>query len=163
MDFWIIVGHWNDFTNKWIYSGILVQINLLSWTRSGLGGDYDGLVRECFGLTINYGVLCRQIFTYAFRRHIQKLSLDKGPLIHSSLFFVKKMKERNVCWCIYHVEFDELWKGLNYMCTSFGIHSQSQCDYDCKEICRSTDGTKGYDACMGSSTTYVRLIVLWNQ
>jgi hypothetical protein len=47
------------------------------------------------------------------------------------------------------------------MFTSFGIHSQSQCDYDCEEICASIDGTKGYDACMGSSTTYAWLIVLW--
>jgi hypothetical protein len=50
-DFRIIVGHWIDFTIKWIYNEIiLVQNNLLLWTRSGLGGDYGGLVMESFGL-----------------------------------------------------------------------------------------------------------------
>ena len=30
-------------------------------------------------------------------------------------FWVKRMKERNVCCCIYHVEFQELLQGLNYL------------------------------------------------
>jgi hypothetical protein len=151
LDFWIIVGHWIDITIKWINIGVLVQINLLLWTRSGLGGAYGGLVKECFKLTMAYGVLCRQSFTYTPKGHIQKLSLDKGPLIHASL--CEKDEKRNVCCYIYHVELDELQKNLNYMCTSSGIHSQSQCDYDYEEICASIDGTKGCDACMGSSTT----------
>jgi hypothetical protein len=35
-------------------------------------------------------------------------------------FFVKKMMEHNVCYCIYHVEMDELCIGLNNMHTKFG-------------------------------------------
>jgi len=56
------------------------------WTISGLGSDYGGLVKECFRLIMDYGVLCRHSFIYASKRHIQKLSLDKGPLIHSCFF-----------------------------------------------------------------------------
>jgi hypothetical protein len=52
IDFKIIVGRWIEFIIKWIYNEILVQNNLLLWTRSGLGGDYDGL-------TMDYGVLRR--------------------------------------------------------------------------------------------------------
>jgi hypothetical protein len=59
MDFWIVVGHWIDFTIKWINIGVLVKINMLLWTRSGLGGDYGELVKECFRFTMDYGVLCK--------------------------------------------------------------------------------------------------------
>jgi hypothetical protein len=43
------------------------------------------------------------------------------------------------------------------MCMKFGIHSQ--CDCECDESCEST--TVEFNACIGSSTTYVGLIVLW--
>ena len=30
-------------------------------------------------------------------------------------YFVKKLKDRNVCCCIYHVEMEELRVGFNYI------------------------------------------------
>ena len=42
-------------------------------------------------------------------------------------FFVKKLKERNVCCCIYDVEIEELRVGFNYMRSNCGMHDQIAC------------------------------------
>jgi hypothetical protein len=75
---------------------------------------------------------------------------------------VKKMKECNVYYYIYHVEIDELWQGLSYMLVKFGFHYESQCDYRRDEICESI-GIKGCNACTCISTTYVGLLYFGNQ
>jgi hypothetical protein len=46
------------------------------------------------------------------------------------------------------------------MLVKFGIHYESQCDYNCDEICESI-GIKGSSGCTGSCTIYVGLIILW--
>jgi hypothetical protein len=64
--------------------------------------------------------------------------------------------ERNVFYCIYHVEMNELWIGLN-MCTKFGIHLDCGCN--CEEVCQST--SLDSSVCVTSMATYSSLIALW--
>jgi hypothetical protein len=53
-------------------------------------------------------------------------------------YWVKKMKDQNVCCCIYHVEMEELKMGFNHMRQKCGLHSNYHCD--CESICAPTDG-----------------------
>jgi len=43
-------------------------------------------------------------------------------------FFIKALKERNVCCCIYHVETDELRIALNFMRLKSRLHNSKICD-----------------------------------
>lgn len=72
-------------------------------------------------------------------------------------FFVNKMKEHNVCYCIYHVEMNELQIGLNNMCTTFGIHSNYGCNWE--EFYQSNNLNSFI--CDGSLNTYLNLTSLW--
>ena len=74
-------------------------------------------------------------------------------------FWVKRMKERNVCCCIYHVEFQELLQGLNNMRLRCGIHFACTCTYDCDEVCAAptADGI----GCHGKTMTYPGTTALW--
>jgi hypothetical protein len=81
-------------------------------------------------------------------------------------FFVKKLKERNVCCCIYQVEIKELRIGFNYMRSNCGMHDQiacecgsySPCSCDrrpgcgchCEEVCLVEDS----DHCGAHLTTF---------
>ena len=58
-------------------------------------------------------------------------------------FFVKPMKDRNTCCCIYHVELEELRVALNNMRKS-------------KNVCSHSPGT-----CIVGSKLYVGLTELW--
>ncbi len=67
-------------------------------------------------------------------------------------FWVKRMKEQNVCCYIYHVEMEELKVGFNHMRHKSKLHSISHCDWDCEVVCGYVDGlTIGY---MGSQVMY---------
>ena len=75
-------------------------------------------------------------------------------------FWVKCMKERNVFCCIYHVEFQELLQGLNYMRLQSGIHFVGTCTTcNCHEVCTapSSNGT----GCHGKTMTYSGTTALW--
>jgi len=50
-------------------------------------------------------------------------------------FYVKKLKERNTCCCIYHVEIDQLQLGLNNMNATFELHGIKKCNCTCPYIC----------------------------
>jgi hypothetical protein len=65
-------------------------------------------------------------------------------------FWIKRLKERNICCCIYHVEMQELLVGFNYMRAKSGLHSQSVCECECEEVCRSYHGTN----CAGSLVVF---------
>jgi hypothetical protein len=56
-------------------------------------------------------------------------------------FWIKRLKERNVCCCIYHVEMQELLVGFNHMRAKSGLHCHSLCECDCEEVCRSYFGS----------------------
>ncbi len=45
------------------------------------------------------------------------------------LFFVKPMKDKNICYCIYHVELNELRLALTLMETNNIVHEYQLCDY----------------------------------
>ena len=70
-------------------------------------------------------------------------------------FWVKKLKERNVCCCIYHVEIQELLVALNNMRTSTGMHVVVGCNCDCK-VCSSNEV-----GCISYLCTYSRTTTLW--
>ena len=65
-------------------------------------------------------------------------------------FFVKKLKERNVCCCIYHVEMEELRLGFNYMRTKAALHSSEFCDCQCEDVCWTVEGNH----CSGHLRTF---------
>jgi hypothetical protein len=74
-------------------------------------------------------------------------------------FFCEKMKDHNVYYCIYHVELDELQQGLNHMRMKSSIHSDSQCDCTCDNICEPTT-IEGFNACTISSIMYIGFTIL---
>jgi hypothetical protein len=98
-----------------------------------------------------------------FYLHFQKMhpqiKIGKRSFDVLHPFFVKQMKEWNVCCCIYHVEIDELWGALNNMHTNCGNHYNSQCQCSCKEICQFVDEESS--KCVGALTTYPILTSLW--
>jgi len=69
------------------------------------------------------------------------------------------MKECNVCCYIYHVEMEELHVVLNNMHMKFNIHSKTQCQCSCEEICQPID-VESFN-CVGTLTTYPTLTTLW--
>jgi hypothetical protein len=62
-------------------------------------------------------------FYLHFQQKHPKIIIGKRAFDGMHLFFVKTMKDQNVCCCIYHVELDKLQQGLNYMRTKFGVSS----------------------------------------
>jgi hypothetical protein len=65
-------------------------------------------------------------------------------------FWVKKMKDRNVCCYIYHVEMEELRVDFNFMRKLSGIHASNTCNCDCEEVCGGRDGC----GCKGHFLTF---------
>lgn len=55
-------------------------------------------------------------------------------------FWMKRLKERNMCCCIYHVEMQELLVAFNNMKAKLGLYSQIDCDCDCEEVCQGYQG-----------------------
>ena len=51
-------------------------------------------------------------------------------------YWVKKLHERNVCCCIYHVEMEELLSAFTQLRTKSGIHNKEYCNCQC-EVCLS--------------------------
>jgi hypothetical protein len=97
-------------------------------------------------------------FYLHFKKKHLEIIIRKRSFDDLCLFFVKGMKEWNLCCCIYHVEIDELLGALNNMRTKSRIHFSS-CDYFCEEICQST--YEKSSKCVGSLTTYPTLTSLW--
>jgi hypothetical protein len=69
------------------------------------------------------------------------------------------MKEWNACYCIYHVELEELWVALNKMWLNFSIHFESHCECSCEDVYQY--GIIETNICIGSHATYLGLIALW--
>jgi len=47
-------------------------------------------------------------------------------------FYVKPMQDQNTCYCIYHVELNELQIGFNHMCNNgnfnkVSVHPKEEC------------------------------------
>ena len=74
-------------------------------------------------------------------------------------FWVKHMREQNVCCCLYHVKFQELLQGLNYMRLRSGIHFACTCTCDCDEVC--TAPTADGIGCHGKTMMYSGTTALW--
>jgi hypothetical protein len=72
-------------------------------------------------------------------------------------YWVKRMKDRNVCCCIYHVEMEELRVGFNHMRQKFGLHLEIHCQ--CEAICGAINDSP--TSCGGSHATYLGLTTLW--
>jgi hypothetical protein len=97
-------------------------------------------------------------FYLPFQKKHLEIIIKKRLFDDLRLFFVKRMKEWNVCCCLYHVEIDELQGALNNMHSKSRIHFSS-CDYFCEEICQSTY-EESFE-CVGALTTYPTLTFLW--
>jgi len=70
------------------------------------------------------------------------------------LWFVKKLKEQNVCCCIYHVEMEELWVAFNYMRMKVGLHPLEGCFCACEYVCQGfTEGHCNANACTFTGVT----------
>ena len=61
-----------------------------------------------------------------------------GKCVFDSMqpYWVKKMNERNVCCCIYHVEMEKLLSAFTRLKTESGIHDIADCICQC-EVCLS--------------------------
>jgi hypothetical protein len=86
------------------------------------------------------------------------LDLIIGQMSFESLksFFVKYVKDRNTCCCIYHVKFNELRLALNLMRTKNIIHDIERWGCHCDHVC-SQHG----QPCQASSIVYKGIIHLW--
>ena len=72
-------------------------------------------------------------------------------------YYIRKLKERNTCCCVYHMKMDMLRLGVNAMCTdSKGIHGDG-CVCIC-EVCRPN----GKDnRCNARNMNYALVTKLW--
>ena len=78
---------------------------------------------------------CLQMdFFLRFQKASQHVIIGKRSFDLLRPFWMKCMKERNVCCYIYHIEFQELLQGLNYMRLRSGIHFVGTCTCNCNEV-----------------------------
>lgn len=74
-------------------------------------------------------------------------------------YFVKKCKDRNVCWCKYHVELDMLREALNAIRDARkGVHSSISCSCSCL-VCASSC----VDSCCAHLSKCDGVTKLWEQ
>ena len=78
------------------------------------------------GLTCLCYVL-QMAFYMCFREAHPDVLVGKRVFDSLQLYWVKKLDERNVCCCIYHVEMEELLFAFNQLSTKSGIHSKAEC------------------------------------
>lgn len=98
-------------------------------------------------------------FVLRFQAARHDLIIRKRSFDLLQAFWVKRMKEQNVCCCIYHVEFDDLFQGLNYLRLQFGFHAKGICNCNCNEVC--TPPTSTGIGCHGKFLTYIGTTALW--
>ncbi len=99
--------------------------------------------------------VCRLSFFFKFQTTHPKASIEQRLFESLKLFFVKPMKDRNTCYCMYHVKLNELKLALNSMMISNTIHENQLCDYTC-DVCNL-----GGHPCQASCTTYKGLTEFW--
>jgi hypothetical protein len=69
------------------------------------------------------------------------------------------MKDWNVCYCINHVELEELRLKFKYINEKSRLPSDFH--YDCEEVCDYDDYSNDSNDCMGKHATYLGFITLW--
>jgi hypothetical protein len=67
-------------------------------------------------------------FYLRFRSAYPQVIIGKRMFDSFQPYFVRRLKDRNVCCCIYDVEMEELRVGFNYMRAMSGIHSKTACE-----------------------------------
>ena len=89
-------------------------------------------------------------FYLRFRSAYPQVIIGKRMFDSFQPYFVKKLKDRNVCCFIYHVEMEELRVGFNYMRARSVIHSETaiECQF---EVCESLTGESH---CSAKSSTF---------
>ena len=118
----------------------------------------DGLLSVL--MHIHFLFFCLQMeFFLRFQVAFPAVIVGKRSFDLLQPFWIKRMKERNVCCCIYHVEFQELLQGLNYLRLRSGIHSNGSCTCDCDEVCVPPTATGA--GCHGKLLTYPGTTALW--
>jgi len=77
-------------------------------------------------------------------------------------WFVKRLKEWNMCTCQYHTKLNELRLGLNALWVGKHVHD-SYCACSCEGICRLETNTMFNElSCFACFQTYNTLISLWS-
>jgi hypothetical protein len=71
---------------------------------------------------------CKWIFFLRSQKAHPLVIVGKRAFDALRPFWVKRMKERNVCCYIYHVEMEELKVGFNHMRHKSELRSISHCD-----------------------------------
>ena len=89
-------------------------------------------------------------FYLRFRSAYPQVIIGKRMFDSFQPYFVRRLKDRNVCCCIYDVEMEELRVGFNYMRAMSGIHSKTACECQC-EVCESLIGESH---CSAESSTF---------
>jgi hypothetical protein len=72
-------------------------------------------------------------------------------------YWVKKMKDCDVCCCIYHVKMGELRVGFNHMRHKSRLHLEVHCE--CEKNCGPN--LNSYGSCLDSHAIYPCIIALW--
>lgn len=121
----------------------------------------EKLLPFSFGHGFNSVTICKwwlqMEFLLCFQRVHPSIIIRKRSFDLLKPYWVKKMKDQNVCCCIYHVEMEELKVGFNHMRQKCGLHSNSHCD--CESICAPTDGFP--ISCVGDHATYHGITIMW--
>ena len=102
---------------------------------------------------MNTGPLQMEFYLKFQRAHLEVI-VGKSSFEILQLLWAKKMKERNVCYCIYYVEIQKLLVELN-MHAKFGQHGPIVCNCNCK-VCDSNEC-----GCVTELCTYSRTSALW--
>jgi hypothetical protein len=72
-------------------------------------------------------------------------------------WWVRKLKERNTCCCIYHVEMDFMKVGLSHLKDQLrGLHSRITCNCQCQVCKGEVEGT-----CHAHHAIYKRITMMW--
>jgi hypothetical protein len=96
----------------------------------------------CMVLFNTYGFLLIQMELYLrFQAAYPLVIVGKRMFNLLQPFWINRLKERNVCCCIYHVEMQELLVGFNHIRAKSGLYCHFLCECECEEVCHSYFGS----------------------
>lgn len=101
-----------------------------------------------------------EFFLWFLEAHIDMV-IGKRLFDTLRTFQVKRMEKTQhmiyVCCCIYHVEMEILCVGFHNMCYNEDIHSETQCECACNELCCPNDIDSPFcvDTCYLSRLDYI--------
>jgi len=98
-------------------------------------------------------------FFLRFQKAHLEVAISKWLFDSLNPFWVKNLKEPNVCCCIYHLELEELKVGFDCMQKTFNLHAKNVFYCSCEEVCQViNDYNQG---CITSKLTFLSLTKMW--